>query len=57
MKKKKSKKTIQENPNQLTFEFLFREPSIDVHIPKTAVKNVDTRIRVTERLSITLAQN
>ncbi|MBK7500652.1 MAG: hypothetical protein IPI19_16625 [Ignavibacteriales bacterium] len=30
MKKKKSKKLSQENPNQLSLEFLFKETAIDV---------------------------
>jgi hypothetical protein len=57
MKKKKSSKSNQENPNQLSFEFLFREPSIDVHIPRTNVKNFDTRLATPKRLTIKLAPN
>lgn len=57
MKKKKSKKLSQENPNQLSLEFLFKEPSIDVHIPKSAATVFNTNFTETKRLSIRLAQN
>lgn len=57
MKKKKSKKILQENPNQLSLEFLFKEPSIDVHIPKSAATVFNTHFTETKRLSIRLAQN
>ncbi len=57
MKKKKSKKFSQENPNQLSLEFLFKEPSIDVHIPKSAATVFNTHFTETKRLSIRLAQN
>jgi hypothetical protein len=57
MKKKKSTKSTQENPNQLSFEFLFREPSIDVHIPRTSVKNFNAHLDAPKGLSIKLARN
>jgi hypothetical protein len=57
MKKRKSSKTNQENPNQLNLEFLFREPSIVVHIPRTNLKNFDARLTTPKRLTIKLAQN
>lgn len=57
MKKRKDRKTNQDNPNQLSFDFLFREPSIDVHIPRTDIKNVDARLRASKGLAIKLAQN
>lgn len=57
MKKKKVRKSDQENPNQLSFDFLFREPSIDVHIPKTNIKNFDTHLTTPKRMAIKLAQN
>lgn len=57
MKKKKSKKLSQENPNQLSLEFLFKEPSIDVHIPKSTATVFNTHFTETKRLSIRLAQN
>jgi hypothetical protein len=57
MKKKKSKKAIPENPNQLTFEFLYKERSIDVHIPKSASTVFNTNFTTTKRLSIQLADS
>jgi hypothetical protein len=56
MKKKKSKKTLQENPNQLSFEFLYKETSIDVHIPKSATTVFNTHFTSTKRLAIRLAE-
>jgi len=57
MKKKKYKKISQENPNQLSLEFLFKEPQIDVHVPKSATTVFNTHFTETKRLSIRLAQN
>jgi hypothetical protein len=57
MKKKNIRRANQENPNQLSFEFLFRESPIDVHIPKTSIKNFDTHFTKNKRLAIKLAQN
>lgn len=57
MKKKKSKKLSQENPNQLSLEFLFKETSIDVHIPKSATTIFNTNFTTTKRLAIRLAEN
>ena len=57
MKKKKAKKLSQENPNQLAFEFLFKEPSIDVHIPKSATTVFNAHFTATKRLAIQLAES
>jgi hypothetical protein len=57
MKKKKSKKTSQENPNQLNFEFSYKETSIDVHIPKSATTVFNTNFTKTKRLAIRLAES
>lgn len=57
MKKKKSKKILQENPNQLRLEFLYKEPSIDVHIPKSASTVFNTNFTSSKRLSIQLADS
>ena len=57
MKKKKLKKITQENPNQLAFEFLFKEPSIDVHIPKSAATVFNAHFASTKRLTIQLAES
>lgn len=57
MKKKKSKKIPQVNPNQLNFEFLFKETSIDVHIPKSATTVFNTNFTSTKRLAIRLADS
>ena len=57
MKKKKVKKLSQENPNQLSFEFLFKEASIDVHIPKSASTVFNNHFTSTKRLSIRLAES
>jgi len=57
MKKKKSKKISQENPNQLSLDFLFKEASIDVHIPKSATTVFNTHFTETKRLAIRLAEN
>lgn len=56
MRKKVSKKFPKENPNQLSFEFLYKDPSIDVHIPKTSVTKFDTYITTNRKLAIKLAQ-
>ena len=57
MKKKKSKKISQENPNQLRLEFLYKEPAIDVHIPKSASTVFNTNFTSAKRLSIQLAES
>jgi hypothetical protein len=57
MKKKKSKKLSQENPNQLSLEFLFKETSIDVHVPKSAATVFNTQFTTTKRLAIRLAES
>jgi hypothetical protein len=57
MKKKKVKKISQENPNQLSLEFSFKETSIDVHIPKSASTVFNRQFTASKRLSIQLAQN
>ena len=57
MKKKKSKKSSQENPNQLSLEFLFKETSIDAHIPKSATTVFNTQFTATKRLAIQLAES
>ncbi|MBP9121490.1 MAG: hypothetical protein KBF59_11560 [Ignavibacterium sp.] len=57
MKKKKSKKLSQENPNQLSLEFLFKETAIDVHVPKSAATVFNTHFTTTKRLAIRLAES
>jgi len=57
MKKKKNKKLLQENPNQLSLEFLFKETSIDVHVPKSAKTVFNTHFTSTKRLAIQLAES
>ncbi len=56
MRKKVSKKIAKENPNQLSFEFLYRDPAIDVHIPKTSVTKFDAYLTSNRKLAIKLAQ-
>ena len=57
MKKKKNKKLSQENPNQLSLEFLFKETPIDVHVPKSATTVFNSHLTTTKRLAIQLAQS
>ena len=57
MKKKKAKKHTQENPNQLSFEFLFKEPSIDVHVPKSASTVFSNHFTTSKGLAIRLAES
>jgi hypothetical protein len=57
MKKKKIKKPLQQNPNQMSFDFLFKEISIDVHIPKSVSTVFNTHFTSTKRLAIRLAEN
>jgi hypothetical protein len=57
MKKKKSKKQTQENPNQLSLQFLFKETSIDVHVPKSAATVFNTQFTSTKRWAIQLAES
>jgi hypothetical protein len=55
MKKKKQKKSSEENPNQLSFEFLFKEQSIDLHVPKSSATVFNIQLNTAKRLSIQLA--
>lgn len=57
MKSKKSRKPVKENPNQLSFDFLYKDMTINVHIPRTSVKHLETHFTTTKRLAIKLAQN
>ena len=57
MKKKKAKKHTQENPNQLSFEFLFKEPPIDVHVPKSASTVFSNHFTTSKGLAIRLAES
>jgi len=57
MKKKKNKKLSQENPNQLSLEFLFKETPIDVHVPKSATTVFNSHFTTTKRLAIQLVQS
>jgi len=57
MKKKKSKKSITNDPNQLSFEFLYKERSIDLHVPKSASTVFHTNFTNSKRLSIRLADS
>ena len=57
MKKKKSKKPLQENPNQLRLEFLYKEPIIDVHVPKSASTVFNTHFTTSKGLAIRLAES
>lgn len=57
MKKKNIRRSNQDNPNQLSFEFLQRESPIDVHIPRTTIRNFETNFTKTKRLAIKLAQS
>lgn len=57
MKKKKNKKLSQENPNQLSLEFLFKETPIDVHVPKSATTVFNTHFTTTKRLTIQLVES
>lgn len=56
MKKKKSSKPQQPNPNQLSFDFIRKDSSIDVHIPKSASTVFNTHFTSTKRLAIKLAE-
>lgn len=55
MKKKKQKKSSEENPNQLAFEFLFKEQTIDVHVPKSTTSVFNIQLNTAKRLAIQLA--
>ena len=55
MKKKKSKKISQENPNQLSLEFLYKEPSIDVHIPKSASTVFNTTFYLNKKIGYSIS--
>lgn len=57
MKKKKSKDTSKENPNQLSFEFQHKESHIDVHIPKTNLSDFSSRVIEGKRMGIRLAES
>lgn len=54
-KRKVSRRTITENPNQLSFEFTIQESEIELHRPKQKIK-LDTSVRATsKRAMITLS--
>lgn len=55
MKKKKQKKSAEENPNQLAFEFLFKEQTIDIHAPKSSTSVFNIQLNTAKRLAIQLA--
>jgi hypothetical protein len=57
MKKKKVRKPNPGNSNQLSFDFSFAEPTIEVHLPHTNLKSFETHFTTTKRLAIKLAQN
>ena len=57
MKKKKEKKTSQENPNQLSLDFVYKEPTIDVHIPKSATTVFNSHFTTSKGLAIRLAES
>ena len=56
MNKRKSRKSIQQDPNQLSFKFLHKEESIDVHVPKTRITRLSTNPVSVKGLAIKLAQ-
>jgi len=56
MKKKKQKKSSEENPNQLAFDFLFKEQTIDVHVPKSSTSVFSIQLNTAKRLAIQLAE-
>lgn len=56
MKKKKIKKTSEENPNQLAFNFLFKEEAIDVRLPKQTTSVFNIQLNTAKRLAIQLAE-
>lgn len=57
MKKKKTKKISLENPNQLSLDFLYKEPTINVHIPKSATTVFNTHFTTSKGLAIRLAES
>jgi hypothetical protein len=56
MKKKKQKKSSEENPNQLAFDFSFKEQIIDVHVPKSSSSVFSIQLNTAKRLAIQLAE-
>lgn len=56
MKKKKKLKQQHSNPNQLSFDFVKKDYSIDVHVPKSASTVFNTHFTTTKRLAIKLAE-
>lgn len=56
MKKKKQKKSSEENPNQLAFDFLFKEQPIDIHLPKQTTSVFNIQLSTAKRLAIQLAE-
>ena len=57
MRKKIQKKLAKENPNQLSFEFQYKDPSIDVHIPKTRFTKFENYLAPGGKLEIKLARS
>lgn len=56
MKKKKQKKTSEENSNQLSFEFIQKELPIDVHVSRSTNSVFHIQLNTAKRLAIQLAE-
>lgn len=54
-KRKASKKSLPENPNQLSFEFSRKESEIEIHLPKQKLNPNHTSFNHTKRAFITLS--
>ncbi|MDT3695544.1 MAG: hypothetical protein ROY99_04070 [Ignavibacterium sp.] len=56
MKKKRKLKQQQSNPNQLCFDFIKENTSINVHIPKSSATILNSQFISAKRLVIKLAE-
>jgi len=55
MKKKKQKKSPEENPNQLSFDFLLKDQQTDIQIIKSPGTIFNIQLNTAKRLAIQLA--
>lgn len=55
MKKKKQKKSPEENPNQLSFDFLLKDQQTDIQFTKSPGTIFNIQLNTAKRLAIQLA--
>lgn len=54
-KRKQTRKTLEQNPNQLSLDFIRQESEIEIHLPKQEIKFNSSSMPYTRRAMITLS--